>query len=144
MKKELDAVDHPPGNAGRVTAGDYRENLRKIFEMVAREVKTRESKRRRTLIYIRFPLYPREKIVARPPRIDLLVNVVDLVTSPNTRKLLGKLVADQADHIQNLVNADRMNAARWIFWSTWPLLLWYFAKDLVLSVTKAWRGKSVS
>ena len=86
----------------------------------------------------------RENLLNRPlnPEVSGLLIATDWFPAPKTRKLLKKLVSDQAAHIQNLTSANRLNAARWIWASTWVLLIWYGAKDIVLGIAKAVRGSS--
>lgn len=77
-----------------------------------------------------------------PPSIGPLVRATDLFPTPKTRKLLKKLIADQGDHIQTLTDAGRFKTARWIWLSSWFLLVWYGFHGLVTSVAKAIRGRA--
>lgn len=77
------------------------------------------------------------------PSIGLLVRATDFFPTPKTRKLLKKMVADQGDHIQILAKCGRFKTARWIWLSSWFLLIWYGFHGLVTSIAKAIRGRAV-
>lgn len=76
------------------------------------------------------------------PSIGPLVKATDFFPAPKTRKLLKKMVADQGDHIETLTVEGRVKTARWIWISSWFLLVWYGCHGLITSVAKAIRGRA--
>lgn len=72
------------------------------------------------------------------------VTFVNLVPSPKTRKVLSKLVTDQADHIAELETLGCWKSARWNWWCTWALILWYAGMHTATNVMKAVRGRSAT
>jgi hypothetical protein len=78
----------------------------------------------------------------RAPSMGPLVKATDFFPSPKTRKLLKKMVADQGTHIESLSDEGRFKTARWIWFSTWFLLVWYGCHSLITTVAKAIRGRA--
>lgn len=76
------------------------------------------------------------------PSMKALVTATDLFPSPKTRKLLKKMVVEQGVHIETLAAAGRFKTARWIWFSSWLLLIWYGCCGLIMSVAKAIRGRA--
>lgn len=72
------------------------------------------------------------------------VSAVNCVPSPKARKLLLKLVADQAEHIAELDRLGARKTARWNWWCTWGLIAWYACMHTVTNVMKAVRGRSAT
>jgi hypothetical protein len=79
-----------------------------------------------------------------PPSTAKIEAVTDWFPSPKTRKLLRKLVADQAEHMTELAAKGRHRSARWTWLCTWALLLWYGPIHLIRSVMSAVRGRRAS
>lgn len=76
------------------------------------------------------------------PSMGPLVRATDLFPSPKVRKLLKKMVVEQGVHIETLAGDGRFKAARWIWFSSWFLLLWYGCRGLVMTVAKAIQGRA--
>ena len=76
------------------------------------------------------------------PNMAPLVRATDLFPSPKVRKLLKKMVVEQGVHIAALSGEGRFRTARWIWITSWFLLLWYGLHGLVTSVAKAIRGRA--
>lgn len=76
---------------------------------------------------------------APPPKPSLhtLYALSDLAPSPNLRKRLKKLLADQGAHVEELYGNGKYKSARWIAFSTWALCFWYAAKSPVSSLLSA-------
>lgn len=78
----------------------------------------------------------------RPPiSTERLSSAVDLIPGPGTRKMVGKMVADQVATIRELESKGRYKTAKWTHVCTWGLMVWYVALHTVSSVSKAVRGK---
>lgn len=78
----------------------------------------------------------------KAPSLSPLVKATDFFPSPKTRKLLKKMVADQGTHIESLSDEGRFKTARWIWFSTWFLLVWCGCHSLITTVAKAIRGRA--
>ncbi len=82
------------------------------------------------------------KLLRQAPTVNSLVAAADLFPSPKTRKLLKKMLADQAEHIQSLSAKGRNWSAWWIWTTSWIMLIWYAAHGLLTSVMKAIKGRA--
>ena len=80
----------------------------------------------------------------RTPAGAALHSATDWFPSPKTRKLLKKLVVDQQSHIEQLAAEGRIVAARWQWYWTWALLLWYGGMHAISGLSRAFRGKVAS
>ena len=79
-----------------------------------------------------------------PISCEGFVTLVNLVPSPKTRKLLMKLVADQADHIRQLQEFSSHRSARWNWWLTWAMILYVGLTHFVMNIARAFRGRSAA
>lgn len=76
-----------------------------------------------------------------PPAVrSPMHRAIDWFPSPRTRKVLGKLVADQDALIADLDREGRTSAATWQRGITWVLLLYTGALHLISSLANAVRG----
>ena len=80
--------------------------------------------------------------VKKAPSMGPLIKATDFFPSPKVRKLLKKMVAEQGIHIATLAGDGRFKTARWIWFSSWLLLIWYGCRGLIMTVAKAIQGRA--
>ncbi len=74
------------------------------------------------------------KPTPKRPSLGRLQNLNDWIPSPKIRKTLGKMLADQAVHVNELYDAGRYKAAKLAVASTWALWAWYFIQRPVVAL----------
>jgi hypothetical protein len=82
--------------------------------------------------------------VKKSPALGKLQRASDWIPIPRTRKLVKKMVADQAEHMTKLAAEGRRLTLWWTIAWTWVLLGWYGITHPIMQLLKAIRGRTAS